>query len=48
MKPPKRCKGCIRPVCQRTLTLRGCKEKRIEEIFTESFNEYKMYDFGFS
>jgi len=47
MKPLKRCPGCIRPVCQRILTLRGCKEKRVEDIFIEPFNEYKMYDFGF-
>ncbi len=44
MKPIKRCIGCIRPVCQRVLTLRGCKEKKIEEITGESLNEYKMHD----
>lgn len=44
IKPPKRCPGCIRPVCQRTLTLNGCNEKMIEEIIGIPLNEYKMHD----
>lgn len=44
MKPPKRCKGCIRPVCQRVLTLCGCDEKEIEEITGDSLNEIKMHE----
>mgnify|MGYP003395559302 CR=1 FL=1 len=43
-KPPKRCPGCIRPVCQRVLTLNGCNEKKVEEITGTSLNEYKMHD----
>jgi len=43
-KPPKRCPGCIRPVCQRVLTLNGCNEKKVEEITGESINPYRMHD----
>ncbi len=28
----KRCPNCIRPVCQRILTLRGCRKKPLEDI----------------
>ncbi len=41
---PKRCPGCNRPVCQRILTLKGCKEKPIEEIKGEPLNPYSMHD----
>jgi len=44
MRKIKRCPGCIRPVCQRILTLKGCKEKMVEEITGESLNEYCMMD----
>ncbi len=45
MAPKKRCEGCLRPVCQRVLTLRGCKEKNIEPIEGESLNDVCMVDY---
>ncbi|MFZ3382533.1 MAG: hypothetical protein WA144_01280 [Candidatus Methanoperedens sp.] len=44
MKKIKRCPDCTRPVCQRVLTLRGCKEKPIEEITGVPLNPYSMHD----
>lgn len=44
MKRIKRCPGCIRPVCQRILSLQGCNEKPVEEVKGELLNEYKMHD----
>lgn len=40
----KRCPGCMRPVCQRVLTLNGCNQKPAEEITGIPLNEYKMHD----
>ena len=39
-----RCENCTRPVCQRVLTLCGCKQKSDEEITGKPLNEYKMID----
>lgn len=44
MKHLKRCPDCIRPVCQRVLTLRGCKEKSVEEVTGVPLNPYAMHD----
>jgi len=40
----KRCSDCVRPICQRVLTLRGCKQKSDEEVIGVSLNEYRMHD----
>lgn len=45
----KRCKECIRPICQRQLTLRGCKYINSKEISQEtidslSINKFEMID----
>ena len=44
IKHIKRCPGCMRPVCQRVLTLRGCNEEKPKEIIGIPLNEYKMHD----
>lgn len=44
MNQRKRCPGCQRPVCQRVLTLRGCKQKNVEPIEGEPLNPYCMHD----
>lgn len=44
MENIKRCPDCTRPVCQRVLTLRGCKEKPIEEVTGVPMNPYSMHD----
>jgi len=44
MEALKRCLGCLRPVCQRKLTLKGCKQKNIEEVTGDSLNPYQMHD----
>jgi len=40
----KRCPGCMRPVCQRVLTLNGCNEKKVEEITGEPLRPYGIHD----
>ncbi len=40
----KRCPGCMRPVCQRKLTLNGCKDKKMQDIIGEPLNPYQMHD----
>ncbi len=40
----KRCPECMRPICQRRLTLRGCKEKAIEEMSGIPLNDYTMHN----
>lgn len=37
-----RCKDCIRPVCQKIITLNGCKQKNIEQVEGEPLNGYFM------
>ncbi len=44
MNKYKRCPECIRPICQRILTLKGCKEKKVEKIDGIPLNEYSMHD----
>lgn len=49
----KRCPECIRPICQRQLTLRDCNDRTIElepkeksyVEGTEPMREYGMHDF---
>lgn len=39
-----RCPGCIRPVCQRKITLKGCREKKVEDVTGVPLNDYGMHD----
>ena len=41
----KRCDECKRPVCQRKLTLHGCKYRNAEEISIEKIDELSINPF---
>lgn len=49
MAKRERCSGCIRPICQRQLTLDGCKYRNARDISKEtidrlSLNSYEIHD----
>lgn len=49
MAKRERCFGCIRPICQRQLNLKGCKQRNDQDISKEtidnlSLNPYEIHN----